>query len=604
MPSLSIPGLIGGLNSGFARERIDAGQSPRLRNFTVKDGVACKRTGYAATSGVNWTASKKFFHGHHYQDGVSGKKRFWGFGEAVHWKDAVGGAWSDDASGTWTPTAGSNNYYTTTEIVELDDYKNHLIVTQADTKRVGGTFVEVAYTNEPETDLADLVGANGYNDLAVSATGGSGTDASPSVITSAGSFTGLTLADYQVYLSGTNCTTGVYTIASDTDDTITLTANASSGGAMTDLVVMVYGNNTTHYCKQAINVADHLMLLHPREYLGGAWRDMFQRVRWSRLAHFTSVIDWDDTLSAGAGYQDLRTDYGAILGGEMLRTGLTIYLEQAIYACYHTGSSTAPFHFDCMLAGLGLYAPRLIASNGESHFLVGSDHQIYQYYGGRDKQPIGDKIKTEFFENINKTQADGYAYADRAWAFALRDLEAVVFAIPTGSANSDPTLFYVYFWRDGRWDVWDLADTITGMGNYEKPASVNAYNLPIFSGASGTINQLDYSSANDVAAAIDAYIETKDFVLDLQNEYNAAEILFEASGDGAASSVAVSISVDGGETYSTAVTVTVGTTWALYKVNTNVAAYLVRVKFANAVASQKLLLGGVKINVDDSGEGF
>ena len=69
------------------------------------------------------------------------------------------------------------------------------------------------------------------NMVVLAVTGATGTDASPSVISSSGSFEDLTLTGKSAYITGTNVTGGYYTIASNTDDTITLGSNCSSGGA-------------------------------------------------------------------------------------------------------------------------------------------------------------------------------------------------------------------------------------------------------------------------------------------------------------------------------------------------------------------------------------
>ena len=463
------------------------------------------------------------FHGHHYQDGVSGSKRFWLLGESILYQDTPTSNWYDGTgSSAFLTDAAENYWFNTTEIVELDDYKNYLIVCQADTKTVGGTFKTLCYTNSPTAPLSVLAGADGYSD-----------------------------------------------------------------------------SGTAHYCKRTISYGDHLHLLHTREYLGDAWRDMFQRCRWSNLAHFTASADWNDVDTAGAGYKDLKTDYGAILNGELLGNTLYIYLEEAVYSCHFTGVASDPFIYEIKLPGVGLRSPRLLASNGDSHFFVGNDNNIYQYYGGRDKIPIGDPIKTEFFAALNTGSASGYRYADRAWAHILKDLEAVMFAIPTGATSSDPTLFYVYFWRVGRWEKWDYADTICGMGDYERPAGKTLAAQPVFTDSTGFIYKLDYSSTNDDATAIDAIIETKDFIVDLQNQYAVMDVWVDASGDGAASSMAVSLSVDGGVTYGDAETVTVGTTWDCYHVNFGLeSGYSARLKFRNNTASQKLMLGRIKAELN------
>lgn len=77
-------------------------------------------------------------------------------------------------------------------------------------------------------------------------TGATGTDASPSVITKTGEVvasdgSSIDLTGKHIYLSGTNVTAGWYVVGGNTDDTITLTANASSGGAMSGVVIHIGG---------------------------------------------------------------------------------------------------------------------------------------------------------------------------------------------------------------------------------------------------------------------------------------------------------------------------------------------------------------------------
>lgn len=529
--NIRVPGLAGGLNSGAPRNRLALNQCPAMLNFTVVDGVARKRTGYAANAytTTDWSGGK-MYAGHHYQDGVTGTKRFWALGDTkIMEKSTIDGQWVQVTG--LTPNATANWYYNTTEIVSLDDYKNYLIVCQADTKRLTGVtpgnWQKIYYANSPTGNLTLLAGANlGY-----------------------------------------------------------------------------HADDTNHWCKRVVNFMNRLVLLHTlEEYSAGNYAELFQRVRWSDLGHFTTNAHWDSTS-----YSDLRSGFGAIMNGEVLNNTLVIYQENAISAGYDTGSSTAPFHFETKLPGIGLYAARLRTSNGEAEFFVGSDGNIYQYFGGKDRINIGRAVRTEFFNAINKTQSGGYAYADRSWAFCLEDIEAVIFAIPTGAGDTDPTMFYVYFWNEQRWDKWDYADTITGLAAFEQPASTNVAKLPLFTNASGAMRQLDYVTTNDVSTAIDSWINTEDFVLDLQHDFRFLDLWFEASGDGSASSVDVSISVDSGTTFTngvggadaTAQTVTVGTTWNIYHVRFAVTGYVVRFKYRNNTASQKLLLGEMNFNLSE-----
>ncbi len=112
-----------------------------------------------------------------------------------------------------------------------------------------GTFpdavvIEARY-NAQNNRRVHVFAANVDDVVAVSDTTATATDAAPSVLTHsvAGSFAGLTLAGYDLYITaGPNATAGFYTIANHTDDALTLDRNCSSGGAVSviDFIIMVW----------------------------------------------------------------------------------------------------------------------------------------------------------------------------------------------------------------------------------------------------------------------------------------------------------------------------------------------------------------------------
>jgi len=114
--------------------------------------------------------------------------------------------------------------------------------------------------------LNDFSHANAVADDAATAT-----DVNPSVITAsvAGSYAGLTLDGLPLYIdSGTNVTQGFYTIASNTDDTITLTSNCCSGGAGSDIHmnVIVWERMTSNESamENASSSANYSVAVHAR----------------------------------------------------------------------------------------------------------------------------------------------------------------------------------------------------------------------------------------------------------------------------------------------------------------------------------------------------
>ncbi len=102
--------------------------------------------------------------------------------------------------------------------------------------------IEARY-NAQNNRRVHVFAANVDDVAAASGTTATATNASPSVLTQAGAFTDLTLAGFDIYItSGTNATAGFYTIASHTDNAITLDRNCTSGVAATaiDFIVMVW----------------------------------------------------------------------------------------------------------------------------------------------------------------------------------------------------------------------------------------------------------------------------------------------------------------------------------------------------------------------------
>jgi len=604
VPELNSPGLSGGINQGVPREQISSRQTPSQLNMTVVDGVVRKRYGYSANTGSGLTGSF-YTHGYHYQDGVSGLLRFWAFtGAGAFYKTTLDGSWTD-ATDSQTVTSDIDYYWTTTTATAFDSLKTHLICCQADTNALGGTFVKLYHADNPEGTLRPMTGADSYCDnasgyhyckkaisfedhvfllhtqekyneitndmfqrvrwsdtasflgiwswdpdgvqptVSVDETGGTGTDASPSVITKAGAFAGLTLNGESVYLEGTNCTTGYYTVASNTDNTITLTDNASSGGAMSALIIkMAYA-----------------------------------------------------AVGSTAGYQDLKSEYGSILTGERVGDALAIYLQYGIYIVYKTNSSTVPFQFDDIRSDMGLLSPRLVINTPVGNIFIGTDKNVHRLAGDGWPRAIGNEIKTELFADLHSGVDGNYKVQDRSFMIALKDIEAIAIVIPTGSGSETtkaPDTWYVYFWRLQRWEKWVPADTFMGYGEWRNPQDNDSILLPILGDDSGSAFEFDYVSLNDVSTAITSTIDTQDYLFNLKNKHTVSGVWFEAKAD-SAMSLTVEYSIDSGSTYVESQTVTLSSGWESYSITFATAtAYVIRFRFRDATVSEKFYLGQIK----------
>lgn len=386
----------------------------------------------------------------------------------------------------------------------------------------------------------------------------------------------------------------------------------------TDLLVKLTGGNSYqdsdnyHYCKAVMSWGDRPVLMHTYEEVSaGVWAEWFQRLRWSKAGYFEANDDWDRTLLAGASYWDFKNDYGPVMNGTTLGNVSVIWQRDAIHNGYLTNDTAAPFYFEPKIEDFGLWSWRLWAKGGDSIFFVGSDDQIYRYFGGKDFQNIGRKIRTEFFANINMSASATATYfvRDRAFCFTIPQLQAVVFAIPTGTGDNPvkyPSMCYLYFWNEDRWEHWSLADALTGAGIYEDPVGKSLRKLPIVGASNAKLYELNQTEVDDrvnnTEVAIDAQIQTQELVLDMKNDYQVGNIIFEASGNGAVSTVEISASYDDGANFETAKTAVIGTGWGNHKVPFDFSRYKFRLKFANAVAGEDLLLADIRIEINEAGE--
>lgn len=533
-----IPGFFGGISQGRASDLLSLSDCPRMLNFTVADGVAQKRTGYATMAGANYAGI--FRHGHHYQDVVTASKRFVGLTSTKCLiKETLAGDWTDKTN-SMQIQSGEDCFFTTTEVNDLSDYKTYLMVCQNHTNpltALNGTLSTnesvVWYMDSPTSNLTALAGGDGYND-----------------------------------------------------------------------------SDTSHRAKCVVGFGDKLNLFNTYEETAAAtWRSLFNRHRWSDTGAFSAAAEWDDTdTSIAAGYQDLWRGGGAILAADVLRNTLYIFQERGITACMNTNVVLDPYQHELRVAGLGLYGPRYLTRYRNAFYFVGNDRQIYMYDGGTMPIEIGDDIRPEFFENINTGGTGDYLYRHRGFAFTLTDDQAVGFAIPTSTAY--PDTIYMYYPRRGKWYKWTLGCTnITGWAEWQNALSETANTLGIFGNSSSKLFKWDMTSGNDKnagdtdTAAISSWIETPDIIVDLSAQQRGLAVYFQASGDGAASSVSVSASTNGGSSYGTARSVTLGTTFDTYKVSfASTSAKMWRFKFVNSTASQKLRLRRVQIELENNRE--
>ena len=116
------------------------------------------------------------------------------------------------------------------------------------------------------------------------------------------------------------------------------------------------------------------------------------RIRWSQNGDFTK---WDDTVGLGAGFLDfMDVDELEIRGMLPLQNVLVVYTKFAIINVFPTGSLDPTFGASVAVRGTGLNAPYTLVSNGQRHFYLGYDRNVYSW-DGTQLVAIGNPILEE-----------------------------------------------------------------------------------------------------------------------------------------------------------------------------------------------------------------
>ncbi len=542
-------GFTGGVNKSAPRDQMRPSQSPDMENFTVIDGIATKRTGMLADTGsLPNVRTGAFLGGSQYAEPVSGLERMWIATQGKVYQKA-----SALFSANWSEVTTANLLQ-----VGLEQY---------------GVFAQ----NVAAADLKNYIFlCQNHTNYLTALNGTSPGHANEMVIQYANSPTG-----------NMSALTGAlgYNAADQSDD-----ANF-------------------HRAKYVMTLGGSLVLLNTFEKTAAStWLALPYRIRISNENAFLASGDWETTGTSIATVRDARFGMGSIVGAALVRSGLAVWLERGIAMLLQTDASFAPFTLQMRVPGLGLYSPKLIQTVRGRAYFVGTDKQIYMYWGGPDPEPIGQKIQPFFFDNINKGTSAGYLIRRRSTSLHLQDIQAIAFIIPETGKSSAYT-WWVYFYLTGKWDRWTMKSTATAApsttagAEWSQAAGIAADNLPLIGDHEGNVYHWDYSNVSDAGIAISAYITTATVDLGAKNRNQSTHLWFESTGDGAASSVAVSASDDNGATFGTPISKTIRTDWSgAYKVPITIQGTKLSWKFANSSATQKLKLGRVWVGLASQGE--
>jgi hypothetical protein len=279
------------------------------------------------------------------------------------------------------------------------------------------------------------------------------------------------------------------------------------------------------------------------------------RIRWS------VVGDGDDFAGAGSGNFDLDARPGEIVKilqmAEKANTFvgvLVAYKDTSIYHIYATGEASDPFDYRLMDGSVGAVSTAGVDSyvnqeGREVHAFIGKRNgelNIFEW-NGNQTIPIGDPIKDDMNANI-------------AWGSA--GLSLVRFDPATSllwcgiprTNETFPTTFYVYDIVRRTWKEHDFNDTITALGQYK----ISSQPTLMAGKTDGLLFRSNTSTTADSGEDSQTLIETGDFWLNSPTGQAIVYRVWLWYIDRGATTVAIDISVNGGQTYGTATSKSIG----------------------------------------------
>jgi len=189
--------------------------------------------------------------------------------------------------------------------------------------------------------------------------------------------------------------------------------------------------NSSYASNFGIIFADRLIIGSVRESPMSSPTDYYYRLRWSVAGNYA------DFAGTGSGYQDCSEDPYDITVLAVISDTLLIYKTYSIIHCTRTGNASSPFDFKVRVDSIGCYFSRSLVSLGDSHFFTGSDN--FYTYDLRSPKAVGDKIKDEFFDELNPT------YGSRTHSLVAEEFNEIQIYYPdTSSTTPNRCLVYNY----------------------------------------------------------------------------------------------------------------------------------------------------------------
>jgi len=320
-----------------------------------------------------------------------------------------------------------------------------------------------------------------------------------------------------------------------------------------------------------------------------------QRVQWCDTGNPQS---WTVGVT-NAGFQDLVEGVDWIMGFAIIQDNIVILKERSIYTGYLTGN-TDIFNFNIRVEGIGCAASATIQELGDEVIFLGWDG-VYAFNGFTVTDVSAD-IRNELINTISP------GLIGNSHAHLIEERDEYHLFVPS-STSSYPDQEFIYNYVKKAWTR-GPALNITKAGFYTKQATstwntmVGTWdqqtarwddrtfldNAPtnLFGDSGGYIYENDYSLNNRNGVAIDAYFDSKDWILDnwdIQKYFCRLDLF--ARGD----SVSVYYSLDEGRTWILLETKTLDTNNFLqYKFDFRISADKIRFRFRNPNLNESLYI--------------
>lgn len=249
-----------------------------------------------------------------------------------------------------------------------------------------------------------------------------------------------------------------------------------------------YSGAGPHRAVQVGTCQNRLLLISPLEYdvSSRSWIENNVRIRYPMIAKLET---WTGT---GSGAKDLRDTGGINVWSAALGSEYYIYQDNSIWNLRYVGG-TAIFDPRPVVFNLGLLSHHLLVCYSNIHYFIGSDYNVYAFFGGTQKLAIGDKIKDFLYRDLET------GHVRRCWMALDVNAERVwIFIVPDGGTYI--TKAYGYSIRDKAWSFLDLSvkfNSTTGITVASQVAATSSIRGETYGQALTKLSPYDISEAAD-----------------------------------------------------------------------------------------------------------